>query len=287
MRRFGLAALQLELEPGDNTEVIAAEIATARRRFPWIDMVLLAELATYGVSLDRAEPMPGRTEDFYREIARKHGLWLQPGSIYERAGDLIYNTAPVIDPTGKVVARHRKIYPFLPYERGVACGSTCTVFDVPDVGRFGVSTCYDMWFPETTRTLTWMGAEVILHPSLTNTIDRDVEVSIARASAAMHQCYFVDLNCAGDLGHGRSSAFGPGGETLHLAGTGREIIALEIDLDVVTSTRERGWQGLTQPLKSFRDTDVQFPPYAPGAHRAGAFAKLGPLEKPAGRTWKT
>jgi deaminated glutathione amidase len=287
MRRFGLAALQLELAPANNLEIIAAEIAAARRRFPWIDMVLLAELASHGVSLDRAEPLPGPTEERYRALAREHGLWLLPGSLYERDGERIFNTAPVIDPAGTVVARHRKIYPFQPYERGVASGVDCTVFDIPDVGRFGVSTCYDMWFPETTRTLAWKGAEVILHPSLTNTIDRDVEIAIARAAAATNQCYFIDLNCAGVLGFGRSAAFGPGGEALHVAGSGREIIALEIDLDLVTTLRERGWQGLGQPLKSFRDTEVRYPPYAPDAHRGGALAKLGPLERPAGRKLKT
>ena len=279
MRRFGLAALQLELGHGNNLDAIAAEIATIRRRFPWVDMVLIAELATYGVSLERAEPMPGPTEDRYRAIAREHGFWLVPGSLYERAGDKIYNTAPVIDPAGQVVARHRKIYPFTPYENGVASGDRATVFDVPGIGRFGLSICYDMWFPETSRALAWMGAEVILHPSLTNTIDRDVEISIARASAAMNQCYFVDLNCGGNLGYGRSSVFGPGGEAVHVAGTAREIIALELDLDQVTAVRERGWHGLGQPLKSFRDIAVEYPCYAPGAHRAGAFAHLGPLER--------
>jgi len=287
MRRFGLAALQLELSPGNNLEAIAAEIASVRRRFPWVDMVALAELATHGVALDRAEPMPGPTEERYRAIAREHGLWLQPGSLYERAGERIYNTAPVIDPAGNVVARHRKIYPFLPYEQGVASGGGHTVFDVPGVGRFGVSICYDMWFPETTRALAWMGAEVILHPSLTNTVDRDVEIAIARASAATNQCYFVDVNCAGKLGFGRSSAFGPGGEALHVAGSGREVIALEIDLDVVSAVRERGWNGLTQTLKSFRDTNVSFPPYAPDGRRGGVFAKLGPLERPDRRASNT
>ena len=182
MRRFGLAALQLELGPGNNMDVIAAEIATVSRRFPRIDMIMLAELASHGVSLDAAEPLPGPTEQRYQEIARKHGLWLLPGSLYERAGDRVYNTAPVIDPTGTVVARHRKIYPFEPYEVNVACGNQPTVFDIPDVGRFGVSICYDMWFPETTRTLAWMGAEVILHPGLTNATS---STSIARAGSAM------------------------------------------------------------------------------------------------------
>lgn len=286
MRRFGLAALQLELGPDDNVDAIAAEVATVKRRFPWVDMVCIAELACYGTSLERAEPLPGPAEKRFQDIARQNGVWLLPGSIYERAGDRIYNTAPVINPAGEVVARHRKLYPFLPYERGVACGDQHTVFDVPDVGRFGVSICYDMWFPETTRALAWLGAEVIIHPSLTNTIDRDVEVAIARSTAAINQCYFIDLNCTGRLGYGRSSAFGPGGEALHVAGTGREIIALELDLDVVTNVRERGWNGLGQPLKSFRDTPVTFPQYAPGAHAAGALSKLGPLERPTGRPQK-
>ncbi len=96
---------------------------------------------------------------------------------------LVYNTTSVIDPQGEVVRRFRKLFPFRPYERDVAGGSEFCVFDVPAVGRFGVSICYDMWFPETTRTLVAMGAEVILHPTMTDTIDRDVELSIARASA--------------------------------------------------------------------------------------------------------
>jgi len=286
MRRFGIAALQLELGPGDNFEAIASEVAGVKRRFPWLDMVCIAELACHGVALERAEPMPGPTEKRFQGVARENGIWLLPGSFYERAGETVYNTAPVIDPQGKVVTRHRKLYPFLPFERGVASGDQHTVFDVPDVGRFGVSICYDMWFPETTRALAWHGAEVIIHPSLTNTIDREVEIAMARATAAINQCYFIDLNGAGRLAYGRSSAFGPGGEPLHLAGTGREIIALELDLDLVTNVRERGWNGLGQPLKSFRDTPMNFPQYAPGAHRAGAFSKLGPLERPTGRHQK-
>src|SRR3546814_6706229 len=80
-----------------------------------------------------------------------------------------------------------------------------------------------MWFPETTRSLVALGAEVILHPTLTNTIDRDAELAIARASAATNQCYFVDINVAGALGVGRSVVCGPGGEVIHQAGSGREV----------------------------------------------------------------
>jgi len=191
----------------------------------------------------------------------------------------VFNTSPVIAPNGDIIARYRKMFPFRPYEKGVTSGDQFVVFDVPGAGRFGVSNCYDMWFPETTRTMAWLGAEVILHPGMTNTIDRDVELSIARASAATNQCYFVDVNVAGRLGVGRSVVVGPGGEVIHQAREGRELIAVDIDFDYVRRVRERGWQGLGQPLKSFRESTVQFPPYEAIAN-SSALERLGPLEIP-------
>ena len=78
----------------------------------------------------------------------------------------VYNTSLVIDPDGNVIRRYAKMFPFLPYEAGIAPGTEFCVFDVPQVGRFGLSICYDMWFPETTRQLTSQGVEVLLHPVL-------------------------------------------------------------------------------------------------------------------------
>ncbi|MDP1631686.1 MAG: carbon-nitrogen hydrolase family protein [Caulobacter sp.] len=280
MRSIGIAGLQLELAKGDNCERIATEVAAVKTRLPWVDMVVVSELSLFGAGIADAQPLPGPAEARMCEAARAAGVWLVPGSLFEQADGRVYNTAPVIDPTGKVVARYRKIYPFLPYEQGVAAGDQFVVFDVPDVGRFGLSICYDMWFPETTRTLTWMGAEVILHPGMTNTIDRDAELAIARASAVTNQVYFVDINVAGSLGVGKSGVFGPGGEVIHQAGAGHEVIAVELDLDQVTRVRERGWHGLGQPLKSLRDTAIVFPPYREGFAASPAFKNLGPLEKP-------
>lgn len=281
LARFGIAALQLELAAGDNVELIEREVRGVRARFPWVEMVVVAELAALGPAVKLAQPLPGPLERRFCKLAREAGVWLVPGTLYERSGAHTYNTASAIDPAGRVVARYRKMYPFLPYERGVAAGAEGAVFDVPGVGRFGLSICYDMWFPETTRNLAWLGAEVVLHPSLTNTVDRDVEIAIARAGAASQQCYFIDVNCAGQLGLGRSCAFGPGGEPLHVAGSGREVIALELDLDHVRATRERGWHGLGQTLKSFRDAGLSLPAYDPAARGQGALQALGPLAVPA------
>lgn len=280
MRPFGIAGLQLQLDKGDNSERIAAEIAAVKARLPWVDMVILGELALFGPSPANAQPLPGAAEATMCEAAKAAGVWLVPGTLFETAGGCIYNTAPVIDPDGVVVARYQKMFPFLPYEQGVTAGDDFVVFDVPRVGRFGLSICYDMWFPETTRALTLMGAEVILHPGMTNTIDREAELAIARASAATNQVYFVDINVAGTLGVGLSGIFGPGGEVIHQAGQGHEVIAVELDLDHVQRVRERGWQGLGQPLKSLRDSRVVFPQHSEGFAAASALSGLGPLEKP-------
>ncbi|WZB62512.1 carbon-nitrogen hydrolase family protein [Achromobacter xylosoxidans] len=119
-------------------------------------MVLFSELAPLGPRHHNAEPLPGPTETRLTELARETGLWLIPGSLFERVdgpdGSVVYNTMPVINPQGEIVARFRKLFPFRPYERDVAGGTEFCVFDVPGAGRFGVSICYDMWFPETTRT---------------------------------------------------------------------------------------------------------------------------------------
>jgi predicted amidohydrolase len=279
MSRIAIAGLQLEGENGDNTDLMEAEIDAALRRFPWLDMVLAAELNACGSSARMAEPMPGPREDRFCRIARRHGIWLVPGSMFEAAGGKVYNTVPVIDPEGTVIARYRKLFPWYPYEKDTTPGRDFVVFDIPGVGRFGVSNCYDMWFPETLRTLTGMGAEVILHPSLTSTIDRQAELAMIRAHAAMFQCYFFDVNLGPALGCGQSCIAGPGGEVLYQAGRGREIVPLKLDLEYVRDVRANGWNNLCQPLKSFRDSAVRFPPYAEG-YRSAALETLGPLETP-------
>lgn len=280
MATFAIAGLQLEIARGDNLARIRAEIESVVTRFPWVQMVVLGELSVFGSGTDHAEPPVGPVEREFCRIAEALRLWLLPGSLYVIDGGQVYNTIPVINPAGEVVARHRKMFPFLPYETGVAPGTEFVVFDVPQCGRIGVSNCYDMWFPETTRTLAAMGAEVILHPSMTNTIDRDVELAIARANAAVNQCYFFDINVAGQLGFGRSIVCGPGGEVIHQAGRVREVFPIEVDFDYVRRVRRRGWQGVGQVLKSFRDRAVDFPVCGDRRLEFEALQALGPLTRP-------
>ncbi len=275
---FNVACLQLALPRGDNRSTISGEIARTMRRFPWVQMVVLPELATFGSDKNYAQALPGEAEREYQELARQHGIWLVPGSLYEQTGDGIYNTAPVIDPQGDVVTRHRKIYPFHPYESGVLGGGQFTVFDVPQVGRFGVSICYDMWFPETIRAMVWQGAEVIIHPTMTGTIDRARELVIAQSNAVCNQCYFLDVNNTGDLGNGRSIFVGPEGEVLHQSDGQAEIVPLRLDLEHVREVRRSGTLGLGQVLKSFRDTPLHYPCYSQARPGSAAMSALGPLQ---------
>lgn len=281
MQPFAIAGVQMHVSAyQENVSAIRQRLDLTIARFPWVEMVMFSELAPFGPLPTHAQTLPGPAEEAFQEMARAHGVWLLPGSIFEQVDDKLYNTALVINPQGEIVGRYRKMFPFRPYEAGVDAGTEFLVFDVPEVGRFGVSICYDIWFPETTRTLTAMGAEVILHPVLTGTIDRDVELSIARSSAAMFQSYIFDINGLGAGGCGRSCVVDPSGTVLYQAAGQEEIIPMEVDLDLVRRQRETGLKGLGQTLKSFRDRDVNFDVYAPGAPQAAYLNTLGPLEMP-------
>jgi len=280
MSLFSIAALQVDWPSGDNRDRLEQETARVLARFPWVSMVVFPELCSFGAKLSFAETLPGPTESRYQALAEKHRIWLIPGSIYERVGVDVFNTAPVISPEGKVVARYRKMYPFLPYETGVKSGKEFVVFEVPNVGHFGVSICYDHWIPETTRALVWKGAEIIVHPTMTNTIDRAQELILAQANAIANQCYFVDVNCAGQLGNGRSIIVGPEGEIIHQSGEVGEQIPFAVDLDRVRKVRRSGTLRLGQILKSFRDTWIEFPCYRGKYEESPAMSALGPLAMP-------
>lgn len=280
MSHLGIAAIQTAGRKSGNLEQIEKDVISTAKRLPWVKMIVLGELAIHGPALKFAEPENGPTVTRLKALAKRLGIWLIPGSLYEKRGSDIYNVTHVIDPSGTIVAKHDKLYPFLPYEQNVTPGRDFCVFDVPEIGRVGVAICYDMWFPEVIRTLTAMGAEAILLPTMTNTIDRDVELAIARANAATNQCYFIDVNVAGEQGNGRSIFYGPGGELLHACGDSAEVVALTLDFDEVRRVRDKGWNGLGQVLKSFRDAPVEYDLYTSADNRRDAFNALGPLNMP-------
>ena len=281
MKPFAIAGMQLDLSAvRENVTHMGQRLDVLMNVYPWVQMVVFSELAPFGPLVSHAQPLPNPTEDAFRAWAKKYGIWLLPGSMFERVGDKVYNTATVISPDGEIVGRYRKMFPFRPYEAEVESGTEFLVWDVPGVGRFGISICYDLWFPETARTMAAMGAEVILHPTLTGTIDRDVELAIVRASAAQNQCFVFGINGFGDCGNGRSIIVGPAGEVLYEGQSAPEMIPFEIDLERVRRSREVGLRGLGQQLKSFRDRGVDFAVYSEQGRAWPYLHSLGALVKP-------
>lgn len=264
---------------GSNIDAMRQRLDTTMHLYPWVQMVVFSELAAYGPMLHYAQPLPGAAEAAFQDMARQYGIWLVNGSMYERREGGIYNTTSVINCEGEVVGRYRKMFPFLPLEQGVQSGDEFFAWDIEGVGKFGILNCYDIWFPETSRQLTAMGVEVILHPVMTHTIDRDVDIAISHATSAMMQCYVFDVNGLGAGGNGQSCVFDPAGRVLHRGDNSEQIMPIEIDLEQVRRSRERGLRGLGQMAKSFRDRPAEFPVYGPGFDTS-YLDGLGALETP-------
>jgi formamidase len=291
-RLFGIAGIQMSVVPWDaeaTVEKMVEATTQLARSFPWVQMVLFHELAVSGlvqfVSTPRpdtwrknAQPIPGPLTDRLCQLARRTGKWLVPGSMYEQAGEVVYNTSVVISPQGEIVAKYRKMFPWLPFEAGTEAGDQFCVFDVPDVGRFGLCICYDAWFPEVVRSLAWMGAEVILHPTMTPTSDRELELVLSQANAITNQCYFIDINGVGPWGGGRSLIVDPDGRVLQQAGERETFLTEILDLDNVKKAREFGNLGLCQLWKQLRDFPGQFPIYENGIASGDIYRDLGPLQ---------
>lgn len=256
MSKLKVACLQLDLQKTDNLESILNSIEKTCIDHPSIELVVLSELAVGGAGALEARHTLNKYTEVFSKIAKDNNIWLIPGSFYENYNNQVFNTAPVFDPNGKLIAKARKIYPWLPYEEHVDSSSNFCVFEIPNKGIVGIHICYDLWFPETSRQLALNGAELIINPTLTPTDDREIETIMVRATAAQQQAYYIDVNSCGDQGCGMSIASDPEGSVLHLASNEEDIFFIEIDFEFARNSRIEGFMGLGQNLKSYRDNPV-------------------------------
>ena len=240
--------------------------------------------ATPGGFLDAvAETIPGPLTEQLCALAKRSGRWLVPGSIVERDGANLYNTALAIAPTGTIAARYRKLFPWMPHER-LTPGTSYTTFDIDDACRVGICICYDGWVPEIPRTLSWMGAQVIVQPTGTSTSDRRQELVLAQANAITNQVYVVNPNVGQAFGYGRSVIVDPEGRVLAEAGSGEEILTATLDMDLVGAVRERGTLGMSPLWKQLRDFPPPLPFAEQGYARGRVMKGLGPLWTPENRS---
>jgi len=259
VRLLSIAGVQTSPVFGDPEATLnrmAERVARVRAVVPRVQLVIFPELHLPGLQpllephgerpAELAVDVPGPLTERLGEIARENGVWLVPGSVYERGeGDRVHNTCLVLSPEGELAASYRKVFPWQPHESS-APGDRFTTFDIPEVGRLGLSICYDGSFPETCRQLAWMGAEVVLQPTLTTTSDRNQELVMARANAIFNQLYVVSLNAGSPAALGRSLIVDPEGLVRLEAGGGEELLTDVLDLDAVTRVREHGTAGVSR-----------------------------------------
>ena len=153
-----------------------------------------------------------------RAVARRHGVWLVPGTMPFADGARIVNRAPLIAPDGRVAFQDKHVMTrFEAEEWGISPGTPPAVFDT-EFGRIGIAICFDAEFPPLVRAQVEAGAWLILVPSCTDTLAGYHRVRIAAAARAMeNQCFVAMAPTVGaapwigtlDANCGAAGAYGP------------------------------------------------------------------------------
>ena len=175
--KLSLGAIQMAM-----TDVVEENIATAERLVrraagEGARIILIPELFEghyfckdiLAEHLLRARPVDGHpTVAHFSKLAQELNVVL-PISIYERAGNALFNTVVMLDADGSTLGIYRKShipdgtgysekYYFSPGDTGFRVWDTAH-------GRVGVGICWDQWFPEAARAMAMAGAECILYPT--------------------------------------------------------------------------------------------------------------------------
>jgi predicted amidohydrolase len=188
--------------PGGKGNVEALQKFTAEKLSQPVDLIVFGEGVTVVGSGRKyeevAEPAQGYTAEELAKLARSKHSYVVAG-IYERDGDVIYNTAILLDRAGKLAGKYRKVYlPREEVERGLFPGKEMAVFET-DFGKLGLMICYDVFFAEPAKALAMRGAEIIAMPiwggNETLARARSIEGRVFLAAAGYdHPTYVQDPN---------------------------------------------------------------------------------------------
>ncbi len=230
-----------------------------------------------------SEPGPDLTEGpspslaMVARLARRHGVSVIAGSIPERGRDgRLYNTATVLDPQGRLRAKHRKLHLFdvdVPggirfresdsLQGGLVPGVLSGAGDPLATGlvsppTLGLLICYDIRFPELTLLLQQRhGCTLLACPAAFNTTTGPRHWHLVmRARALDAQCFL--LACASARpslpgaypSYGHSLVVDPWGAVIAEAGIGPQVLHAELDLAEVERARR------AIPTSQQRRTDV-------------------------------
>lgn len=255
-----IAVVQLAYDDEEPFEARVDRVASLVADLAGHDLVVLPELwaATgfgYTRWADEAQPLDGSWAGAMAAAARSAGVVLHAGSFVERLpapgedGHELANTSLVLDASGATLAVYRKVHRF-GFGAGepalMEAGGEVVVVDLPtgDGGavRTGLSTCYDLRFPELYRRQQEEGAELLLVPAAWPAARVGHWTLLGRARAVENQAVVVQANTAGThartLMGGHSQVVAATGEVLAEAAHADEaVLSVEVDLGATAEYR--------------------------------------------------
>jgi len=255
-------------KPGFNKK---ANIARAlemltRAAYRGVDLLMLPEIFYYPYELDRLKQVAeekGETLTILREWAAKYKKYLCTGSLAQKRGEKIFNTAYFINPQGEVILEYSKCHlfdvdlPALSVQESAIITKGWRVDVVScSLAKIGMLICYDIRFPEMARQLMASGAEIILVPAAFNTITGPAHWHITfRARAVENQCFIAAASPARNnrtkyKAYGHSLVVDPWGRILTEAGVKEKTIIAKIEPHILKDTRSR------LPLIKHRREDI-------------------------------
>jgi len=188
-----------------------------------------------------AEKDDGYTISRLRELSKKNSVHIVATIYEEERPGFYYDTAMVIDPEGNITGKYRKVHPSAVkslekiYFKG---GSKFSIF-VINGWKVGIIICYDWRFPESVRCLALQGAELVIIPFATPTIDMWPKALPTRAWE--NGLYIATCNKVGKEGDwdfpGGSSVVDPEGNIIKSAGNNEETITADLDLSLIYQAR--------------------------------------------------
>lgn len=262
MKPYLAAAIQMTSKPDLEKNLAEAEelIELAVRR--GAELIGLPEnfafLGKEEDKLNKAQEISQKAEKFVKTMAQRFQITILGGGFpvpVEGDASKAYNTAILVDPTGKEVSRYQKVHLFdvdVPDGNTYQESSTVmpgkqlpTIYPSQELGNIGLSICYDVRFPELYRHLSKEGVDVLFIPAaFTAFTGKDHWQVLLQARAIENTCYVIAPAQTGNhyarrFTHGHAVIIDPWGIILDDAGQQPGMALAEINPNRVRQVRQQ------------------------------------------------